>query len=119
MKLYVIGNGFDISHGIPCKYSDFYNYLTDSRDDILESMGKFYWTGRDSDLWSDFECSLEEDIDYNSLSEIIGENTPNLASDDFYKDLSAAQIYIEQECDELLENIRSGFEEWIESLEVL
>lgn len=119
MKLYVIGNGFDRGHNIPCLYSDFYNYLNDNRSDILELMGKFYWTGRDSDLWSDFECSLEEDIDYDSLSNIISENTPNLASDDFFKQLSDAQIYIEQECDELLEDIRSGFEEWIESLDVL
>lgn len=119
MKLYVIGNGFDISHGIPCKYSDFYNYLNDNRSDILESMEKFYYVGNDSELWSDFECNLEKNIVYESLSEIIGENTPNLASDDFYKDLSTAQIYIEQECDELLENIRSGFEEWIESLKAL
>ena len=22
-KLYIIGNGFDIAHGLPCKYSDF------------------------------------------------------------------------------------------------
>ena len=27
MKLYIIGNGFDIAHGIPCRYSDFYTYL--------------------------------------------------------------------------------------------
>lgn len=119
MKLYVIGNGFDISHGIPCKYSDFYNYLTNNRNDILELMGKFYWIGRNSDLWSDFERSLEKDIDYDSLSEIISENTPNIASDDFRdRDWGVAQFYVERECNELLKNIRSGFEEWIESLEI-
>lgn len=119
MKLFVIGNGFDRGHDIPCLYSDFYNYLNENRDDILEIMEKFYSIEKDSDLWSDFEKSLEKDINYDSLSEIIGENTPNLASDDFHKELSDAQIYVEQECDELLENIRSGFEEWIESLDVL
>lgn len=118
MNLFIIGNGFDISHGIPCKYSDFYNYLSDNRDDILETMGKFYYVGNDSELWSDFEMSLEKDIDYGSLSEIISENVPNLGSDDFRdRDWYDAQIYIEKKCDELLEDIRSGFEEWIESLE--
>lgn len=117
MKLFVIGNGFDISHGIPCKYSDFYQYLNENREDILEIMEKYYYVNSDSELWSDFESRLEEDINYESLSEIVTENIPNFASDDFRdRDWYDAQIYIEQECDELLENIRSGFEEWIESL---
>lgn len=118
MKLFIIGNGFDISHGIPCKYSDFYDYLKENRDDILETMEKFYYVDNDSELWSDFEMSLEEDIDYDSLSEIISENVPDIGSDDFRdRDWHTAQIKIELECDKLLEDIRSGFEEWIESLE--
>jgi hypothetical protein len=119
MKLFIIGNGFDISHNIPCKYSHFYDYLNEKRDDILELMEKFYYVESDSDLWSDFENSLEENINYDLFSEIIGENVPNISSDDFRdRDWYDAQIYVEQECDELLENIRSGFEEWIGSLEI-
>jgi hypothetical protein len=119
MKLFVIGNGFDISHNIPCKYSHFYDYLKENRYDVLEVLEKFYYVDKDSDLWSDFENSLERNINYASLSEIIGENVPNFGSDDFRdRDWYDAQIYVEQECDELLENIRSGFEEWIESLKI-
>lgn len=119
MKLYILGNGFDIGHKIPCKYSDFQKYLEENRSDILEIMEKYYYVGSDSELWSDFESSLEEDINYDSLAEIVGENTPNFASDDFRdRDWYDAQIYIEQDCDELLDSIRSGFEEWIESLHI-
>ncbi|MFN3343287.1 MAG: AbiH family protein [Flavobacteriales bacterium] len=32
MKLFVIGNGFDIGHGIPCKYFHFQKYLNDNRE---------------------------------------------------------------------------------------
>lgn len=118
MKLYIIGNGFDISHGLPCRYSDFYRYLESNRTDVLEIMGKYYFTGQNSELWSDFERSLEEGIDYEALFTIIQENVPNFASDDFSDgDWYDAQIYIEQDCEELLAKIRSGFEEWIESLE--
>jgi len=117
MKLFITGNGFDISHGIPSKYSDFYKYLNGNRDDILEIMEKYYYVDSDSELWSDFESRLEEDINYESLSEIVSENIPNFASEDFRDgDWYNAQIYIEQECDELLKNIRYGFEEWIKSL---
>lgn len=120
MKLFIIGNGFDVGHGIPCRYSDFRDYLNENREDIIEIMERYYYVGQDSDLWSDFERSLEEDINYDSLTEIIGENTPNFASDDFRDgDWYDAQIYIEQDCDELLENVRHGFEEWIESLDIL
>jgi len=118
MKLYIIGNGFDISHGLPCRYSDFYMYLEANRADVLELMDKYYWTGNGSELWSDFEGSLEKDIDYDALFTIIQENVPDFASDDFRdRDWYDAQIYIEQDCEELLAKIRSGFEEWIESLE--
>ena len=97
MKLFVIGNGFDIGHGIPCKYSNFQEYLNDNREDILEAMEKFYYIGEDSELWSDFETSLERDINYDSLTDIIGENSPNFGSDDFRDgDWYDAQIYIEQ-----------------------
>ena len=119
MKLFILGNGFDISHNIPSKYSDFYKYLISNRRDILESMEKFYSIEIDSELWSDFETSLEQDIIYDAIVEIIGENRPNLGSDDFSDgDWYNAQIYVEQECEELLDNIKSGFEEWINSLDI-
>lgn len=119
MKLYILGNGFDVGHQIPCKFSHFYKYLEQNRSDILEIMEKYYYVGSDSGLWSDFETSLEENISYDSLAEIVGENTPNFASDDFRdRDWYNAQIYIEQDCDELLDSIRSGFEEWIVSLQI-
>lgn len=120
MKLFIIGNGFDVGHNLACRYSDFQKYLSENRNEILEIMEKYYYVGEGSELWSDFERSLEENIMYDSLTEIIGENSPNLASDDFRdRDWYDAQIYIEQDCDELLEYIRSGFEEWISSLETL
>ena len=71
MKLYIIGNGFDIGHGIPCKYSDFYTYLESNREDVLEEMEQYYYVDSDSELWSDFERGLEEGICYDSLADII------------------------------------------------
>ncbi len=119
MKLFILGNGFDISHNIPSKYSDFYKYLINNRTDILESMEKFYSIESESELWSDFETSLEQDIIYDAIVDIIGDNSPNLSSDEFSDgDWYDAQIYVEQECEELLYNVRSGFEEWINSLDI-
>lgn len=119
MKLFMIGNGFDIAHEIPCKYWQFYEYLNESQPDILEAMQKFYYVESDSALWSDFETSLESDINYETLTEIIGENSPNFGSDDFREgDWYDAEISVKHECDNLLATVRSGFQDWIQSLEI-
>lgn len=119
MKLYIIGNGFDIAHGIPCRYSDFYTYLEKKRCDVLEEMEQYYDVYEGSDLWSDFERELEENICYDSLVEIIVKNPPNFTSDDFQStDWHNAAFEIEHKCDVLLDKIQSSFEEWIKSLEL-
>ena len=119
MKLYIIGNGFDIAHGILCRFSDFYTYLEENRYDVLEEMEQYYDIYKDSDLWSDFERELEENICYDSLVRIIIKNTPNFSSDDFRdSDWYDAELEIENKCNELLDKIRSSFEEWINSLEL-
>ena len=119
MKLYIIGNGFDIAHGIPSRYSDFYTYLEKKRCDVLEKMEQYYDVDKGSDLWSDFERELEENICYDSLVEIINKNAPNFTSDDFRStDWHDAAFEIEHKCDVLLDKIQSSFEEWIESLEL-
>ena len=118
--LYIIGNGFDLAHQIPSRYSDFYKYLKTNRQDVLGEMENFYCVNSDSNLWTDFEQSLGKDIIYDSLSEIIHTNVPNLASDDFRdRDWYDAQYYIESECEDLLKSIRSGFEEWIQTLSLV
>ncbi|MCU7618472.1 bacteriophage abortive infection AbiH family protein [Chryseobacterium sp. PBS4-4] len=116
MKLFVIGNGFDITHGIPCKFSDFYMYLKRFRYDVLDYMEKYYDIEENSKLWSDFENALESNIVYDSLKEIINDYPPNLTSN--HCDWFEAETYVEQECQELLDYIRIGFEEWINFLEI-
>lgn len=119
MKLYVIGNGFDIAHSLPCRFIDFYAYLQKHRKDVLSEMEEFYDISDNSELWSDFEVSLERDIVYDALADNIREYSPNIASDDFRDgDWYSAQIQIENDCDVLLNSMRSGFEEWISSLDI-
>lgn len=42
MNLYIVGNGFDLYHGIPSKYADFANWLISNNPALYESMGKYY-----------------------------------------------------------------------------
>ena len=56
-KLYVIGNGFDLHHGLPCGYADFRTWLRGNRPDVHRELIRLYGES-DSDLWSDFEKGL-------------------------------------------------------------
>lgn len=55
VKLYIIGNGFDISHEMPTQYSDFKKHLR-SKDPAAADMLEEYLSCRD--LWTDFERAL-------------------------------------------------------------
>lgn len=56
MKLYVIGNGFDLAHKIPSAYIDFKNYLEDVNVDFLNRFERQYYDLHT--LWKDFESNL-------------------------------------------------------------
>ena len=56
-KLYVIGNDFDLHHGLPCSYSDFEVWLQENRPDVYRNMNRIYGECHDG-MWSVFEHSL-------------------------------------------------------------
>ncbi len=56
MKLYIIGNGFDIAHDIKCKYCDFRDFLGDNYPNYYESISHGY--DGSNYLWKDFENEL-------------------------------------------------------------
>ena len=75
MKLYIVGNGFDLSHGLKTSYKDFRLYLLEHKDEIYadgdltiskeEILYKFEEYCQPNELWSDFEQQTE-----NIISEI-------------------------------------------------
>lgn len=56
-KLYVIGNGFDLHHGLPCGYADFKAWLQGNRPDVCHHLNRLYGEC-DENNWCDFEDSL-------------------------------------------------------------
>ena len=106
MKLYIIGNGFDIAHDIKCKYGDFKDYLGDNHPNYYESISHGY--AGSNYLWKDFEnelpsCathieewglemgnSMREEIDYDPMDDMgIG-----LWLDNQYKFLNELPKYL-------------------------
>ena len=65
MKLYIIGNGFDLAHNLPTAYWDFRTYLEKVYPDFLVSFEQHYdiYPGSSKKykkdlLWNDFETNL-------------------------------------------------------------
>lgn len=56
-KLYVIGNGFDLHHGLPCGYADFMAWLQVDRPKVYSTLNRIYGDC-DGNNWSDFEENL-------------------------------------------------------------
>lgn len=62
MRLWIIGNGFDLKHNLPTKYSNYHNYLVETGEEWMARMMEFYFgnvTGRSENLmWSQLEKAL-------------------------------------------------------------
>lgn len=90
--LYILGNGFDLSHGIESSYWDFEQWVKlQNNKRLIELMDTFFSTKRE--LWSDIEtalgeyeedsildyCRPEEEIDYDHMMRSVAavEDSPD------------------------------------------
>lgn len=56
MKLYIIGNGFDLYHYLPSAYNDFKGYLKEKDPHIFEILERYF--NYDGTFWHAFEINL-------------------------------------------------------------
>lgn len=115
-KLFVLGNGFDLAHGLPTKFDpDFKNiaikYEQDNFWDIYQS--------QKNDIWSDFE-NLLGCPDFNTLEEIFDGYMPDYLSEresdrnsiiyqvDLNGNLQEALYEFADEAEDYLENIQAN-----------
>lgn len=104
MKLYVIGNGFDVYHGLETSYTSFGLYLKKNYRETYELLLNYYGfadldpdcpTTMSDTLWSEFETSMSL-LDKYSVLEANMDAMPNYSSDDF-KDRDRYTLLIEME----------------------
>lgn len=117
--LYIIGNGFDIYHGLNTKYQSFGFFLKNKYSQIYEYLTDYYSLPYLEDIerkyieWSYFEKALA-DLDYESVLEDNSDFLPNVASDDFRdRDWHAFQQIMEGVVDDLTTNLFNQFKEFI------
>lgn len=109
-RLYIIGNGFDIAHGIPCKYSDFRRYCEEKMPKMYEKLNRFYDGG--DKLWSDFERELPN-LNKDALFDWATTNNPN-----WNQNWKAYYDFIDEVRDEVdyVEGLKLAFTEWVQAL---
>lgn len=108
-RLYVIGNGFDLHHGIKSKYSDFKEYVELNDSDLFDSLEKYF----PDELWSDFEQTLA----YLDTDTMVDEATNYLESysSDNWSDASHHdyQYELQKRIDTVTVDLKKYFVDWI------
>ena len=110
--LYVIGNGFDIHHGINSSYSNFKDWMVEYNSDVLEEFEEAYGVC-DDEWWGNFENELASLDIIEYASQIASENQPDLTSEHCDRMWSDAQIEVERQLSNLYSDLRNCFHDWI------
>ncbi|WP_192250436.1 bacteriophage abortive infection AbiH family protein [Mesorhizobium silamurunense] len=115
-RLFVIGNGFDLHHGIPSRYRDFGRYVEGIDRKVSELIRDYLFV--DKDFWNCFEerlATFDSDhvIDYaeNFLVSYGAEDWSDADHHNF-------EYEIEQIVDGLSRTMRKHFADWIRGLPI-
>ncbi len=114
-SLYIIGNGFDLWHGIPSGYEHFKEYVRLHDRNLFQAVENYLPAGDD---WWSLESALAE-IDVDN---IIDDNSQFMSSygDDDWSDSGHHdfQYEVEQVVERLSTQLRARFGEWIRTLPI-
>lgn len=111
--LYIVGNGFDLHHGLPTTYVGFSEYLKSKNPSIFDILAHVIsYPTTDDDLWSRFEENLSF-IDISYLEDHINEYIPSPSSDDYYRDMDACVLEAQRVVGYLTHELRNEFAEYI------
>ena len=114
-RLYIIGNGFDLYHGIPSSYGHFRDFVSENDSELYDKLNIYF----DPDsLWSDFEGTLEhldtdEMVDY--ASQFLESYGHPEWSDSMHHDY---QYELEGQIDIITKDLKKSFTKWVYSLEI-
>ncbi len=113
--LYVIGNGFDLHHGIRSRYSHFKEYLHEVDRELHDALVKYF---PNDDEWSDFEATLayldtDEMVDHASmyLMSYAAEDWRDSANHDYQYELGKI-------IDLVTIKLKDRFTDWVLQIEV-
>lgn len=116
--LYIIGNGFDLMHGVKSTYREFRDFLGKNSD--LRIKLELYL--KSEDIWADFEDALGHiDMDMMANPGVVGDMLDYTGF--FDDDSGAAEYYMALEkaaepMQTITEDLEKWFRIWVEKLEI-
>lgn len=112
--LYIVGNGFDLAHGIKSSYGNFKEWLVLNKYNLVEMMNVFFSNQRD--VWSGIEQAMGE---YDEES-ILDYCRPDEEFD--YDHSLSASARVEDSpattFQPILKEFREAFQDWVNSIEI-
>lgn len=114
-KLYIVGNGFDLQHGMKSRYWDFKDYLEIKDADLVEKLEEYFSSDT---LWSDFEETLASLDTEQIIDECMSYLEPYSAedwSDAYHHDY---QYEVQRRIDLITKNLKERFTEWVLQLQL-
>lgn len=116
--LYVIGNGFDLHHGVKSSYHCYMEWLKENHKDDYQKIIDFYGNeAEEYEWWNEFETNLG----YFDIREKVENwaflNQPNDKQlEDMKIDVMAGAWDAQTEIDGIMSILKDSFHEWIDSL---
>lgn len=115
MRLYIIGNGFDIRHGLPTGYKHFKSYVAKNDQELYDAIEEYIPAG---DEWNELESALGK-IDYelilqNSEIFLASYNTDDW-SDAYHHDY---QYEVDKITRMLSARLKEQFADWVKGINI-
>ncbi len=117
--LYIVGNGFDMCHGLNTSYQSYGFFLKEKHYQIYDYLISYYGLPYLYDIdekyyeWNYFESALA-DLEYENVLDENSDFLPNFASDEFRDgDWHAFQQVMEAVVDDLTTNLFNEFKNFI------
>ena len=113
-NLYIIGNGFDLHHGIKCGFTDFMKWVEKNDESLFADLTDVYNYDDKEKWWKDFENSLAKlNISYYA-NKIGNQYDPEYIQEGSIEERTeyASQKVIE-EFDRIKASLRRDFHKWL------
>lgn len=116
MQIFIIGNGFDLHHGIPSRYKDFGAFLNREDRNIFDVVDRYF--DIDESFWSDFETRLAN-FDMDRLTDDASAFLVSYGADDWSDSYHHDYQYeIEQATLAISQKMRDYFSNWVRQLPI-
>lgn len=127
MQLNIIGNGFDLYHGLPSRYTDFANWLINNDKSLFKDIGKYFNANTyvmeyygyenevvrylvDDKFWSKFEEELGN-LNIMAFEETLLDDL-GLENDD------PVSLIDDVYADKIAINLKKQFAEWVKTFDI-